>query len=128
MALLAETGVLITCFRHKMWVGALFFTALLAFLGLCFFSLCVTVHDGAIRLKFGLGFLRRDIPLADVLSARAVRNSYLSGWGVRRLRRAGGWSYGVSGWDAVELSLKNGRILRIGTDDPHGLLAAIGKR
>jgi hypothetical protein len=33
--------------------------------------------------------------------------------------------YNVSGLDAVELRLKSGDIRRIGTDDPHGLAAAL---
>ena len=35
------------------------------------------------------------------------------------------WIYNVSGFDAVEIILKNGKIYRIGTDVPSELEAAI---
>ncbi len=37
----------------------------------------------------------------------------------------GGWVFNVSGWEAVELQMKNGGKYRIGTNDPQGLLNAI---
>jgi len=37
----------------------------------------------------------------------------------------GYWVINVSGFEAVELRLQNGRRYRVGTDDPAGLLAAI---
>jgi hypothetical protein len=35
------------------------------------------------------------------------------------------WIYNVSGFDAVELRMTDGRMYRIGTDEPHELEAAI---
>jgi len=35
------------------------------------------------------------------------------------------WIYNVSGWSAVEIIMKNGKIYRIGTDTPSELEAAI---
>ena len=37
------------------------------------------------------------------------------------------WIYNVSGFDAVEIILKNGKIYRIGTDVPKELEVAINK-
>ena len=36
-----------------------------------------------------------------------------------------GWLYNVSGWDAVAITLRNGRKFSLGTDDPQGLTEAI---
>jgi hypothetical protein len=36
-----------------------------------------------------------------------------------------GWLYNVSGFDAVAITLRDGRKFALGTDDPHGLVAAI---
>jgi hypothetical protein len=36
-----------------------------------------------------------------------------------------GWLYNVAGWDAVVITLGNGRKFALGTDDPHGLVSAI---
>jgi hypothetical protein len=35
------------------------------------------------------------------------------------------WVYNVSGFDAVEIQMRNGRIKRIGTDEPRKLEQAI---
>jgi hypothetical protein len=52
-----------------------------------------------------------------------VRNRWYYGWGIRITPR--GWLYNVSGLDAVELALKNGKCVRIGSDEPHALARAI---
>jgi hypothetical protein len=88
-----------------------------------FSTLTVVVDDWAVRLWFGLGSLRRDVVLADVTAARRVRNSWHAGWGLRAI--PGGRLYNVGGRDAVELELDDGRVVRIGTDQPDALLAAV---
>ena len=88
-----------------------------------FSTLTVAVDDRAVRLWFGLGSLRREVMLADVTSARMVRNHWYGGWGVRIIPR--GRLYNVGGLDAVELQMDNGRVVRVGTDQPDALLAAI---
>jgi hypothetical protein len=88
-----------------------------------FHQLRVTVADGVVTTAFGLGWPRRRIPLADVLAARAERNSWWWGYGIRLTPK--GWMFNASGLDAVQLDLTGGRRFRIGTDDPAGLVAAI---
>ena len=88
-----------------------------------FGSLKVTVDETSVRLKFGIGVIRKTILLSDVHSCAKIRNNALCGWGIRYI--GNGWMYNVSGFDAVELSLKNGRRFRIGTDDADNLLFAI---
>lgn len=88
-----------------------------------FHCLRVVVSDSAVSVAFGYGWPRRTFELTDIRSARAVRNSWWYGWGIRLTPR--GWMFNVSGLDAVELELANGRHFRIGTDDPAGLEAAI---
>jgi hypothetical protein len=88
-----------------------------------FSTLTVVVDDQAVRLWFGLGSLRRDVMIDEVTAARRVRNSWHAGWGVRAI--PGGRLYNVGGRDAVELELDNGRVVRVGTDQPDALLAAV---
>lgn len=100
--------------------------AALCLLILClvlFPTLTVEVTESEITLKFGPGVIRRSFPLGSVRSARAVRNAWHFGWGIRLVRR--GLLYNVSGLDAVELEMTNGRFYRIGTDQPAELLRAI---
>jgi hypothetical protein len=88
-----------------------------------FSTLTVVVDYRAVRLWFGFGSLRREVMLADVSAARKVRNHWYAGWGVRVI--PGGRLYNVGGLDAVELEMDNGRVVRVGTDQPDALLAAV---
>jgi hypothetical protein len=88
-----------------------------------FCALCVEVDTEAIRLRFGIGLIRKRIPLADVASWRAVRNPWYCGWGIRLGPRGVLWN--VSGFDAVEIDLPGGRRFRVGTDEPEALVRAI---
>ncbi len=101
--------------------GAL--AAILAVTLVLFSTLTVTVDDAAVRLAFGLEALRREVSLDQIAEARRVRNAWYSGWGVRVIPN--GRLYNVGGLDAVELQLDNGRVVRVGTDEPDVLLAAV---
>jgi hypothetical protein len=88
-----------------------------------FSTLTVVVDDRAVRLWFGFGSLRREVVFADVRAARKVRNHWYAGWGVRVIPQ--GRLYNVGGLDAVELEMDNGRVVRVGTDQPDALLAVV---
>ena len=88
-----------------------------------FGSLTVSVDDETIVASFGPGWPRKTVPLTLVRGARPVRNRWWYGWGIRYTPH--GWLYNVSGLDAVELEMLGGRTLRIGTDEPERLVAAI---
>ena len=92
---------------------------------LVFSSLTVEVDHEAIRLRFGVGLVRKRIALADVSSWRAVRNPWYAGWGIRL--GPGGVLWNVSGFDAVELVLGDGGRFRVGTDEPAALASAIAQ-
>lgn len=99
---------------------------LLAFMILClgtFATLTVEVDDQAINLRFGIGLLRKRFLLENIEAWRAVKNPLYYAWGIHAI--PGGWVFNVSGLQAVELQMRNGRKYRIGTDDAHSLLNAI---
>jgi hypothetical protein len=56
---------------------------------------------------------------------RVVENPWYYGWGIRFTPR--GWLFNVSGFSAIELQMKSGKLYRIGTDDPEGLAKAVGE-
>jgi len=89
-------------------------------------SLGVEVDEALVRIKFGVGLIRKSFQLEEIKSCRPVRNRWWWGWGVRLI--PGGWLYNVSGLDAVELVMKNGKIFRIGTDEPRVLTEFIQAR
>jgi len=88
-----------------------------------FQSLTATVSREYIVLRFGIGLIWRRFSVIDVQEATIVRNRWYYGWGIRLTPH--GWLFNVSGFDAVEIQLKNGRKYRIGTDKPVDFLSAI---
>jgi hypothetical protein len=90
---------------------------------LLFGSLTVIVDDRRVSWRFGVGLIRKSLPVAAVLSFSAVRNPWYYGWGIHRVPR--GWLYNVSGLSAVELVLDDGRRVRIGTDEPEAFESAL---
>lgn len=90
-----------------------------------FHSLTTVVTDEALEVSFGPGLIRRKFPLGEIVSCRAVRSSWYHGWGIHKI--SGGWLYNVSGFDAVEVVLRDGRKAWIGTDAPQELAAVIGE-
>ena len=88
-----------------------------------FSVLVVEVDDEAVRAAFGAGWPKRVIPHRDIAAVRTVRNRWWHGWGLRWI--PGGSMYNVSGFDAVELELRSGKVFRIGTDEPVVLAEAI---
>lgn len=96
---------------------------LLALAALVFGRLTVRVGRDHLECAFGLGLVRRRIAFRDIAAAEKVRNAWWYGWGIRLTPH--GWLWNVAGLDAVELSLRNGRRFRLGTDEPARLLAAL---
>lgn len=96
------------------WVGLMLMVCMLVF-----GSMTVTVNETALTVQFGLSLFRKTIRLMDIESCCVVRNRWWWGWGIRRI--PGGWLYNVSGLDAVELVMKDGHIVRVGTDEPDAL-------
>lgn len=91
-----------------------------------FGSLRSEVDRTHLRIRFGVGLVRRSWELRDIASAEAVRNPWYTGWGIRYL--PGVVVYNVSGFDAVEIRTRGGKRVRIGTNDPAGLQRAIQAR
>ena len=91
-----------------------------------FSRLTVRVENHELSWRFGLGLLEHTVPLSDIVSADVVTNPIWAGYGVRRLPNA--WLYNVSGRQAVELVTRDGRRVRVGSDEPEALLQAVGGR
>jgi len=90
-----------------------------------FISLQVAIDEKYLKIKFGYGIFRKKFLLSDIVFAQSVKNSWWYGWGIRRWFFPNMWIFNVSGFDAVEIKLKNGKIYRIGTDEPEKLKKAI---
>ena len=95
--------------------------ALILFILASFGSLQVNIDEKYLRIKFGYGIYQKKFSLNDVMSAKTVKNRWYYGWGIRGWLWPKMWIYNVSGFDAVEIKLKNGKMYRIGTDEPKKL-------
>jgi hypothetical protein len=90
-----------------------------------FVSLQVIIDEKYLRIKFGYGIYKKRFSLDDVASAKTAKNHWYYGWGIRVWFWPKMWIYNVSGFDAVEIKLKNSKTYRIGTDEPKKLEQAI---
>ncbi len=97
--------------------------AVLFLITLVFGWLTVTIREGRLALRFGIGVVRKSFSLSEIRSCKPVRNSWAYGWGIRMTPH--GWLYNVSGLDAVEIALDGGKSVRVGTDEPEALSRAI---
>lgn len=90
-------------------------------------TLTVSIDKNYLRIRFGYGIFRKKFALNDIISAKIVKNPWYYGWGIKVWFWPCMWIYNVSGFDAVEIIMKDGKIYRIGTDDPHKLESSIRK-
>jgi hypothetical protein len=88
-----------------------------------FYRLKITIEDQVLCATFGVGVIRKKVPLAQIVGCEPVRIRWWHGWGIHLTPF--GWLYNVSGFDAVLIRLRDGKKIALGTDDPHGLIAAI---
>ena len=98
--------------------GAAVCVALLPFV----WDLTITLTGEELRWRLGPGPLGRAVPLHEIDHVAPARVGP-SGWGVQWM--PGGWSYVVTGTTSVDLTLRSGRLYRLGTPDPEGLTAAV---
>ena len=99
--------------------------ALILFILASFGWLQVIIDKKYLRIKFGYGIYWKKFLLNDVTSAKTVKNHWYYGWGIKGWLWPKMWIFNVSGYDAVEIKLKNGKTYRIGTDEPKKLEQAI---
>lgn len=83
------------------------------------------IHITATEVKwhFGFGLPKFSLPLSEITSARIVASPRLYGYGIRVIPN--GMLFNVSGTKGVELVKANRQVVRLGTDEPEALLAAI---
>jgi len=86
-------------------------------------SLTTRVEDGFVKWHFGIGLIRKALPISRIVSNRPVINK--AWWGIGVRLTPNGWLYSVSGLNSVLLVLDDGSQVRIGTDEPIEFNAAI---
>jgi hypothetical protein len=88
-----------------------------------FCKLKITIKDETLCASFGPGIIRKRVRLGEIVGCEPIRIRWWYGWGIHLTPC--GWLYNVSGFDAVAITLRDGRKFAFGTDDTHGLSEAI---
>ena len=117
MALLAGVLVAFASSRGLAWLIAI----LVLITAGVFYKLTIIVDDTHVRAVFGPGFTFRKIRLVDITDCEPIRIRWWYGWGIHLTRTAGSTMFPV--WDAVAITLRNGRRVSLGTDQPNELCA-----
>ena len=99
--------------------------AFILFILASFATLTVSIDENYFRIKFGYGIFARMFPLNQIASVQSVKNHWYYGWGVKVWFWPYMWIYNVSGFNVVEIIMRNGKIYRVGTDTPRELEFAI---
>jgi len=93
----------------------------MALLASAFHHLTAVDQGEGLAIRFGPVLLfRRTVRYADIEKVEVGRTLILDGWGIHMSLR-GGWVWNLWGRDCVVVHLKNGGVLRIGTDDAPNL-------
>lgn len=128
-------GSALLCFALAWMVGsapgsfiAVAVGLLIALLAPAFHHLTVEDQGDRLAIRFGpLPLFRRSLWYADIEKVEVGRTLILDGWGIHYSVR-GGWVWNLWGRDCVVVRLKNGGVLRIGTDDAANLARFLENR
>jgi hypothetical protein len=94
---------------------------------LAFGHMTVAGDDDGLIIRYGpLPLFRKRIPYEKITGAKRARTSWVDGWGIHYVPGRG-WTYNLWGFECVELQLDKKK-LRIGSDDPDGLLSFLQSR
>jgi hypothetical protein len=88
-----------------------------------FGTMTVEVDREAMRVRFGVGLIRKTVAMAEVVSVEVVSFPWYVGWGIRLTPQ--GWLYRVAGTRGVRLTLVGGKKFNVGTDEPERLAEAL---
>jgi transcriptional regulator with XRE-family HTH domain len=102
-------------------LGALF--GVLTLVAIIFSSMTIEVNESEVSWFFGPGIFSKQISLEEIASCKKVKNPLWMGFGIHAFGT--GWIYNVSGLLGIEIELKGGSFIRLGTNQPNYLVQAI---
>ena len=111
--------------RYLFYGEAAFFE-LLAF---GFLHLRLRDEGDRLEVRFGpiqIPFCHTTIKYDEITSFEAARSGLMDGWGIHWNPKHG-WIYNIWGYDCVKI-MRGDKSLRIGTNDPEGLLALLQQK
>jgi hypothetical protein len=82
-----------------------------------FYSFTIQIADGKLTFWFGFGVGRKSFPIEKIQSVETVKDPWYYLWGIKSI--PGGWLYSIApGGLAIELILKDNRVIHLGTNRP----------
>lgn len=102
--------------------GMTVLAGIVVIVALSFQTLRVVDEGDFLAVRYGmLPIFRRRIPYKSIDEVQRDRTSWIDGWGIHWAPFRG-WTYNLWGFDCARLRMANGSTIRIGTDDPEGLI------
>ncbi len=126
--ILVVTGVLIipvfiSLLDEGRLLAALVAMGLYLLILVLFFAMTVEVSGKKLKFWFGIGGISKSYSIEEIQSTQETENPWYYLWGVKSI--PGGWLYAIAPGSAVEIVFKNGKIVRLGTNQPKRLKQAI---
>jgi len=84
----------------------------------------VSVDQDYVRMRFGPSVWMKKFRLEQITGCRPVKDDWINGWGIHYIGKHC-WLYNIAGLDAVEITFKSGKKVRIGTDESEKLAQII---
>src|SRR4029077_18290041 len=78
-----------------------------------FYKLRITIDGEILSASFGIGIIRKRVRFTELAGCEATRSRWGDGRGIHLTPY--GWLYNVSGFDAVAITLRDGRKFALGT-------------
>jgi hypothetical protein len=122
ISVLAVIGILAAFFTHQFAAATV--PVVLYAIAEAFNSLTIRVDADAVRWHFGWGWPGGEIAVTQIARAEITQTNLLDGWGIHWTIWHG-WLWNTWGFQAVEISKRDGGDVTLGTDDPQGLFEAI---
>tara|TARA_Y100001954_G_scaffold110498_1_gene119849 strand:+ start:175 stop:645 length:471 start_codon:yes stop_codon:yes gene_type:complete len=76
-------------------------------------NLRTQISNNSITFKFFPFFISKEVKLSDISILEVKKNRMVLGWGIRLTDD--GWLYNTRGRDYLEIRLKNGKTIKLGT-------------
>jgi hypothetical protein len=99
---------------------AILLFVMLTILSVLFFGLTIIGTQDTLELRYGIGLIRRQFKLSEIVAIRPFRTSLWHGWGIHYSSE--GLVYNISGFTAIQITMTDGKKYIIGTNDRDRLL------
>src|SRR5207247_6281091 len=76
-----------------------------------FCKLRIEIDDQTLLASFGIGLIKKKVPLAQIIAYAPIQIRWWYGWGIHLT--PSGWLYNVSGLDAVAITSRRGLKIRL---------------